>query len=250
MAPLERLFFHTSPASSQTVRLEEINYLVDAEIGKENRQMSISSPMTFLPGQANHHHGKMVVVLDIDETLVHSQVVQRVNEQDAFNPEVFYLHCKDGVIIRVLQRPLLRDFLVAASQSFELIAFTAGAEEYASGLLDRIDPTGAFFTHRLYRQHCTIHGTSILKDLNILNRNLARTVLVDNSSRNFLLQLDNGVPISSFFDDARDTALFVLYNFLDKLKHEQDVRFELAKSFKLRAKFMNCIRKQQRQQHE
>jgi CTD small phosphatase-like protein 2 len=242
MAPLEPLFFHTSPAASQTMQVEEWY-----ESWKPEQQVSpiAKYQITTLPAQSEDDKGKLTVVLDIDETLVHSEVVTHVDLRDLNNSEVFYLFTGDGVIIRVLLRPLLREFLSEASKKFELIAFTAGAQEYASGLLDRIDPEGVYFRHRLYRQHCTFQGKDMFKDLRIVNRALARTVLVDNSSRNVLLQLENGIPISSFFCDARDTALLVLYNFLEALKHDQDVRIHLGRIFQLRRKLMARIHHQQ-----
>jgi TFIIF-interacting CTD phosphatase-like protein len=86
--------------------------------------------------------------------------------------------------------------LEQASQHFELVCFTAGIEEYASVLMDKIDPDGKFFKHRLYRTHCVAVGGSFVKDLTVINRELSRCVLVDNNAFSFLFQLGNGIPVS------------------------------------------------------
>jgi len=43
-----------------------------------------------------------------------------------------------------------------------------------------------------------------VKDLRILERDLSRVVLVDNSPITYLFQKHNGIPIVSFVDDPRD----------------------------------------------
>jgi CTD small phosphatase-like protein 2 len=51
------------------------------------------------------------------------------------------------------------------------------------------------------------------------------------------MQLENGIPIESFFDDHTDKALITLFHFLESLEKVSDVRVVLEKVFGLSAAF-------------
>lgn len=69
------------------------------------------------------------------------------------------------------------------------------------------------------------------KDLSRLNRDLARTIIIDNSPESYLLQPENAIPIKSFFGDNNDTSLLDLIPFLKDIVKEDvaDVRSVLKK---------------------
>jgi CTD small phosphatase-like protein 2 len=46
-----------------------------------------------------------------------------------------------------------------------------------------------------------------VKDLSVINRDLSKVVLVDNSLNSFQLQPNNGIPMKSWFDDPEDAEL-------------------------------------------
>jgi Dullard-like phosphatase family protein len=153
---------------------------------------------------------KATLVLDLDETLIHSVVDPVSNETTTH------------------QRPGLSHFLQQVSTMFEVVVFTAGLQEYASPIIDRLDPQG-LIQHRLYRQHVRcIRGTHLIKDLARLNRPLARVVMVDNSAESFLLQPLNAIPIEPYLGEAQDTRLFELLPLLQALASAPDVRELLA----------------------
>jgi len=198
-----------------------------------------------LPCQRPEDDGKLTVVLDIDETLIHTELVglfDCVVESEWRDTFFLELH---GLKLRVRKRPFLMEFLKDAADRYELIAFTAGAEDYATAILDHIDPSGTIFRHRLFRQHCVHkHGQNFIKDLRILNRRLSRTVLVDNNAHSFIMQLGNGIPIASFFNDSSDKALAYLHHFLESIMHDEDVRHALKHVFRLEDNFDDYIRRQ------
>jgi CTD small phosphatase-like protein 2 len=135
--------------------------------------------------------------------------------------------------IFVKKRPHLDRFLAWASARFEITIFTASQQIYAEQLLRYIDPQGTMIHHKLYRDSCLLVQDNYLKDLNVLGRDLARTVLVDNSPHAFGYQVDNGVPIESWFDEKSDTELLKLMKFLAEIEHSPDVRHQVRQKFQM-----------------
>ncbi len=188
---------------------------------------------------------KLYVVLDVDECLIHSnfctvgagkhyrQAEARPDKVSQVN--TIFVDTEDGEAILVNQRPGLMHFLEAVAAEFHVVAFTAGKECYASQVLDAIDPHNRIFTQRLFRQHChAAKGGIFVKDLRcVQGLDLSRAVLVDNSPLSFIYQPNNGILVSSWFDDIEDTALNSVLQLLHYLASEDDVRTVLQDLFGL-----------------
>lgn len=164
---------------------------------------------------------RQTLVLDLDETLVHCTVEPNTPNVDMVFPVVFH-----GMEyqVHVRKRPYLKEFLERVYKEFEVVVFTASQRVYADELLNRIDPEKKYIKHRMFRESCLPVEGNYLKDLNVLGRDLSAAVLVDNSPHAFGYQIDNGIPIESWFDDPHDTELLKLEQFLRTLKGVQDVR--------------------------
>lgn len=169
----------------------------------------------------------ITLVLDLDETLVHS-TLEHCDDADFTFPVFFSM--KEHVVY-VKQRPHLRTFLERVAEMFEIVIFTASQSIYAKQLLDILDPDGKIISRRAYRESCIFSDGSYTKDLTVLGVDLAKVVIVDNSPQVFRLQVNNGIPIKSWFDDPSDSALISLLPFLETLADADDVRPIIAKKF-------------------
>ena len=151
---------------------------------------------------------KFCLILDLDETLIHNNILSFGN----------YFMLRPGVI----------DFLTKVSINFEIIIFTSSAKSYANNILNKIDPQKKFISYRLYKKHTLFEGGKTVKDLSKIGRDLKKIIMVDNLRTNAKYQLDNLYLIKTWTDDVLDRELDILGNFLESIvnsgKYDKDIR--------------------------
>jgi RNA polymerase II subunit A small phosphatase-like protein len=164
-------------------------------------------------------HGKKTLILDLDETLVHSSF-KAIPNPDFVVP----IEIEDQVHnIFVVKRPGVETFMKACGQKYEVVVFTAGVSKYANAVLDLLD-IHKVVSGRLFREHCTVYRGNYVKDLNRVGRDIRHTIIVDNSPASYLFHTENAVPVESWFDDENDRELLTLIPFFDNLSTADDVR--------------------------
>ena len=166
------------------------------------------------------------LILDLDETLVHGQNIP-------FNPPKHQklLQCKLNNIdtkIYVKIRPGVKEFLRKMSKLYEIIIFTASVEDYAKLLIDLID-TKNYFSYKLFREQCSFENNIYIKDLKKLGRDLKDVIIIDNSPKSYKYNKENGIPISTWFDDENDRELYNITQILEFLSDVDDVRVFIPK---------------------
>uniref|UniRef100_A0A8C2L5D9 protein-serine/threonine phosphatase n=2 Tax=Cyprinus carpio TaxID=7962 RepID=A0A8C2L5D9_CYPCA len=176
-------------------------------------------PEKYLLPEVNiNDYGKKCVVIDLDETLVHSSFKPISNADFIVPVEI------DGTVhqVYVLKRPHVDEFLQKMGELFECVLFTASLAKYADPVADLLDQWGVFRV-RLFRESCVFHRGNYVKDLSRLGRELRNVIIVDNSPASYIFHPENAVPVQSWFDDMNDTELRDLLPFFEGLSKEEDV---------------------------
>merc|ERR1719361_709133 len=151
------------------------------------------------------HRNQKTLVIDLDETLVHSSF-KKVSRHDFIVPVEI-----ENVVhnVYVLVRPGAVEFLEEAAKHYEIVLFTASLAKYADPLLDLLDRSHTI-DYRLFRDSCVQVGYSYVKDLSRLGRKMSEVIIIDNSPHSYRFQPCNAIPITSWFDDPNDTELYDL----------------------------------------
>ncbi|KAK2953547.1 putative Carboxy-terminal domain RNA polymerase II polypeptide A small phosphatase 1 [Blattamonas nauphoetae] len=182
-----------------------------------------------LPPQLPEDVGKKTLVLDIDETLVHSNL-QPIQNASYMLP----IQIEDAIqVVYVQKRPGLDRFLERMSQLYELVIFTASVSAYAEQLFTYFEqtignhssqasgsrphqprphqvgthsrnrqyqqPTGTLIRHILHRKHCTVEIDPLYTDA---RGNSARTLVKDLSKlgrmQDSICLLDNTITCGKY----------------------------------------------------
>ncbi|KAG8514179.1 Carboxy-terminal domain RNA polymerase II polypeptide A small phosphatase 2 [Galemys pyrenaicus] len=207
-----------------------------------------------LPEVTEEDQGRICVVIDLDETLVHSSF-KPINNADFIVPVEI-----EGTThqVYVLKRPYVDEFLRRMGELFECVLFTASlakvprgrcgscrvvrrvpqgsldsprqkhlSSQYADPVTDLLDRCGVFRA-RLFRESCVFHQGCYVKDLSRLGRDLRKTLILDNSPASYIFHPENAVPVQSWFDDMADTELLNLIPIFEELSGAEDVYTSLG----------------------
>ncbi|KFA55012.1 hypothetical protein S40293_02347 [Stachybotrys chartarum IBT 40293] len=165
-----------------------------------------------LPAVRPEHKGRKCLVLDLDETLVHSSF-KILNQADFTIPVEIEGNYHN---VYVIKRPGVDEFMKRVGELYEVVVFTASVSKYGDPLLDQLD-IHKVVHHRLFRESCYNHQGNYVKDLSQVGRDLKDTIIIDNSPTSYIFHPQHAVPISSWFSDAHDNELLDLIPVLEDL---------------------------------
>jgi len=156
-------------------------------------------PILIAPQDTNDA-GKPVVVLDLDETLV---------------------HCMrwPGPIAR---RPYTDQLLEFLGQHCEVVVWTAGIRTYAQSVVRMIDKTGVI-SHCVYRHLKWYTDVDYTKDLTLLGRNMDQTLIIENTPDCVSKNPKNGIIVPDYSqlntgDQALRDLLGIMQDLIQHLK--------------------------------
>ncbi|GBE59248.1 Dullard-like phosphatase domain containing protein [Babesia ovata] len=161
---------------------------------------------------------KKTLVLDLDETLVHSSF----DDKGGHDVTLSLQGESKNRHVYVNLRPFAREFVSAVTRMFEVVIFTAATPDYANPVIDLVDCERRI-RGRFFRDYCTHWNGCYIKDLDIFDRDLKDIVIIDNTPVSYYLQPNNAIPISSWHDNRNDRELVQLLPFLRKLSTASDV---------------------------
>ncbi|KAI0895930.1 NIF-domain-containing protein [Annulohypoxylon nitens] len=197
-----------------------------APVAPEDTSVDVEQgpPKYLLPPVEPHLKGRKCLVLDLDETLVHSSF--KILHQADFTIPVEIEGNFHNVY--VIKRPGVDQFMKRVGELYEVVVFTASVSKYGDPLLDQLD-IHKVVHHRLFRESCYNHQGNYVKDLSQVGRDLKDTIIIDNSPTSYIFHPQHAVPISSWFSDAHDNELLDLIPVLEDLAQStvQDVSLVL-----------------------
>jgi len=177
-----------------------------------------------LPPAKDNKKAMKCLVLDLDETLVHSSF-KPVEPCDFIIPVEIEDHVHQ---VYVCKRPHVDEFMKRVGEIYEVVIFTASLSKYADPVLDLLD-IHKVIDWRLFRESCSPFKGSYVKDMGRMGRDLSKIMIIDNSPHSFAFNPENAIPCQSWFSDKNDTELMELIPVLEELSKDSvmDVREKL-----------------------
>jgi len=171
----------------------------------------------------------IMLVLDLDETLVHASLERKV----LCEPE-FLLYDEDYRLhYYVYKRPFVDLFLKLASSLYEMATYTASNQSYSEPILQTIDPSSIITKHLNSSSLVETKLYGMQKDLELVSREHmpSRLVMVDNSDTACQANPENLYVINSYkANQPFDKDLLSLLLLLVAMSDLDDVRSVLHRS--------------------
>lgn len=185
---------------------------------------------------------KILLILDLDQTLVHTVETPLENFPPSFALSPYH---------HVYLRPYLKDFLYTCSAYFELAIWSSAKRDYVHQVIQKIIPTDIALSFVWSRKKCTFgvhpkntsHGNSSEQMLSRIwfkklakvkkqGYSLNKILIVDNSPEKVLHDIDNAIYVEDFRGNTSDQELLLLSKYLPTLHTAKDVKVIEKKSWK------------------
>ena len=163
-----------------------------------------------------------LLILDIDETLIHSSEKQLDRIPD-FRLDKYFVYIRPG----------LKEFISNCSKLFNLAIWTASSSEYAIEVIKNIFPDDLrlefIFTGErcLLKRNLDLDVIEIFKPLKKVKRKgylLNNILIVDDTAKTFKYNYGNGILIKEYLGESNDNELSLLLKYLEIIGAEENVR--------------------------
>ncbi|MDF1666060.1 MAG: HAD family hydrolase [Planctomycetota bacterium] len=169
----------------------------------------------------NSSQGPSLLVLDLDETLIHSTRELQGPPKMQFCGFHVYL------------RPHFEVFLESLWADFDIAVWSAASKNYVEAIVARIFPdpwrlkfvwSGSKCTWRAEPESRESYGVKKLKKLRSFGYSLDRMIIVEDDPRKCEDNFGNAIYVPCFYGDTNDSVLLGLATFLLSFKDEPNFR--------------------------
>jgi RNA polymerase II subunit A small phosphatase-like protein len=164
----------------------------------------------------------LLIVLDLDETLVHATSTP-VDRPCDFRCDRFYVYLRPG----------LARFLQGIQAGFDVAVWTSASKDYAQCVIRNAFPHGYPLTFVWSRDRCTFRSDPEtrenywLKNVHKLKRqryHLRRVLCIDDSPEKYHRSYGNYIRVPKYRGEVADDILARLLEYLGTLREVTDVR--------------------------
>ncbi|AFZ24475.1 TFIIF-interacting CTD phosphatase [Cylindrospermum stagnale PCC 7417] len=175
----------------------------------------------------------MLLILDLDETLIHA-TEQKLEEEPDFIVFDYFVY----------KRPFLDEFIEECGQRFDLAVWSSAAEDYVQEIVKQIFPASINLKFVWSRNRCTpkillqldefynynldvnsyYHYTKQLKKVSKKGFDLKQVLIVDDTPSKVVNSYGNAIYIKEYKGESSDKELKFLAKYLLVLKDVENVR--------------------------
>ena len=176
---------------------------------KLEKRLADSAPPPSVPFVNKKPKKQFTLVLDLDETIVHSE---------KFNNGYYFFI-----------RPGANEFLKEISSFYEIIIFTSSYKPYADYILNKLDIKKNIISYRLYKSHVIFEKGRSIKKLSMIGRDLKKIIFVDNLKSNAKYNKKNLYLISSWIGDMKDDEIYKLKDKIIEIAKNEKYNDDITK---------------------
>ncbi len=167
-------------------------------------------------------NGRTLLILDLDETLIHA-TEQKLSTEPHFKYVEYFIY----------KRPMVDQFLLEMSQYFDLAVWSSAGDQYVNDVVNLIKPDEIDFRFVWAQSKCTIRrdyelGNYVyekrLKKVKKLGFQLEQILIVDDSPEKTRDNFGNAIYIQPFEGNYDDEELTVLSKYLISIHQVNNVR--------------------------
>ncbi|KAH0602847.1 uncharacterized protein H6S33_008497 [Morchella sextelata] len=116
---------------------------------------------------------------------------------------------------RIAKRPGLDYFLAYLFNYYEIVVFANQHDQFAAPVIQKMDQYPGYIMYPLFRSHTRYKDGKYIKDLNYLNRDLSKVIMLETNPDAWAMNPNNTIKMKPWTGDADDKELVKLIPFLE-----------------------------------